>query len=105
MNWLVKPVQPGHCHVSPEPHVVVDDELILALEHVGQPYGSVGAIEDVVGQLHHRQAAASRCDRVELTSRSLLAHAEVGEGGFPCLLVDDRRDGSPLTRIVIFGLC
>ena len=81
-----------------EPHVVVDDQLGLAFEHVHEPNRAVGAVERVLGQLHHREATAGRGDGVELTSRGLLPYAQLGQGRLPGLLVDDRRDGGRLVR-------
>ena len=79
---VVQELQPGELAGEPgaaatlpflagKPHVVVDDELGLALEHVRQPNRAVGSVKGVVGQLHHRQAPASGGDGVQLPGRLL----------------------------------
>jgi hypothetical protein len=61
VNCAVNPVQPGHCHfLAGEPHVVVDDQLRLAAEHVGQPDRALLALQGVVGHRDHRQPTALR---------------------------------------------
>ena len=100
--------EPGAARALPfltgEPHVVVDDQLVLAVEHVHEPNRAVGSLEGVVGQFHHREAPAGSGDGVELTSRGLLPCAQLGQGSFPGVLVDDRRHGDRLAGVV-GGLC
>ena len=101
--------EPGAARALPfltgEPHVVVDDQLGLAFEKVHEPNRAVGALEGVVGQLHHRKAPTCSCDGVELTSRGLLPYAERSGGGFPGMLVDDRRNGDRPAGVAVCGLC
>ena len=101
--------EPGAARALPfltgEPHVVVDDQLGLAFEHVHEANRAVGALEGVVRQFHHREAPAGSCDGVELASRGLLPYAELGQGSFPRVLVDDRRNGDRLARVVGCGVC
>jgi hypothetical protein len=84
--------------------VVVDDQLGPALEDVHEMNRAVGAVEDVVRQLHHREAPTGRGDVVELTSRGLLPLAELGERRLPGLLVDDGRNGAILDGVAVCGL-
>lgn len=74
-----------------EPHVVVDDQLALAVEEFGQAYGAVLAVEGVVGHLHHRQPTTLGGDGVQLPGRGLLAGTESCELGLPCRGVHDGR--------------
>jgi hypothetical protein len=81
-----------------EPHVVVDDQLPLAVEDFGQPDGAVLAVEGVVGHLDHRQATPLGGDGVEFTGRGLLAGAE------GCELVLPRRgvnDGGSASAVMV----
>ena len=97
--------EPGAARALPllagEPHVVVDDQLALALEHVDEPNRAVGSVERVVGQLHHREASAGGGDGVELTSRGLLPDPQLSQCGFPGVLVDDRRNGGRLACVCL----
>ena len=58
-----------------EPHVVIDDQLAPALEEIHQPNRTVGSIERVLRQFHHRQISARGRDCVELTCCGLLPNA------------------------------
>ena len=92
VNCEVNPVQPRHCHsLVREPHVVVDDQLRLAVEDVGEPDRAVLALQRVVGHLDHGQPAALRGDGVELPRRGLLADAQRVELLLPGVGVDDGR--------------
>jgi hypothetical protein len=87
--------EPGAARALPllavEPHVVVDDQLRLAVEDVRQPDRPVLALEGVVGQLHHRQPAALGGDRVELAGGGLLSYTQFVQLLLPGVGVDDRR--------------
>ena len=89
--------EPGAARALPlltgEPHVVIDDQLALVLEHVDEPNRAVGSVECVLGQFHHRETSAGRGDGVELTSCGLLPGAQLSQFGFPDVLIDDRRHG------------
>ena len=74
-----------------EPHVVVDDELRLALEDVDQPDRTLRTLQGVVGQLDHRQPAPLRGDRVQLPGRRLLPDAQLVQLAAPGVGVDDGR--------------
>jgi len=73
--------------------VVVDDQLRTALEDVGQREGPAGPVQHVLRELDHGKAAALGGDGVEFPGGRLLPDPELGEGGFPRGLVDDRWQG------------
>lgn len=77
------PLLPG------EPHVVVDDQLPLALEDVREPDGAVGALQRVLRHLDHRQPAALGGDGVELPRRGLLPRPQGLQPVLPGRAVDD----------------
>lgn len=75
------------------PHVVVDDELGPAVEHIDQVDRPFGADQGVVGQFNHRQTAPLRGDPIQLARGSLLAFAQLVKRGAPGLVINDWRQG------------
>jgi hypothetical protein len=66
------------------PHGVVDHELVAALEQVQERDRAVNAGDlDRPVELHHRESAAGRGDRVALAGVGLLADQELVTGGLP----------------------
>jgi hypothetical protein len=76
------------------PHVLVDDQLLAALEQVEQRGRPVRSDDGGPGvDLGHRQPTPGRRDRVALVGVRLLAYQQLVAGGLPRLLADDGRDG------------
>ena len=88
-------VQPSHCPWcgAPSYHMVlVDHELVAALEQVQERDRAVGSDDlDRPVELHHRQPAAGRGEGVALAGVGLLADQKLVTGGLPGGQVDDGR--------------
>jgi hypothetical protein len=84
--------------------VLVDDELVAALEDVEERDGPVlaGHLDRAV-DLDHRQPPARRRDRVALARVRLLAHQQLVARGLPRGLADHRRPARACGGLVMRG--
>ena len=74
------------------PHVLVDQELVAALEQVQERDRAVGSDDlDRPVELHHRQPTAGRGEGVALAGVGLLADQKLVTGGLPGGQVNDGR--------------